>query len=149
MSSVYVWMFWMKCLGLEGQQEDCSMSEVTVRRNCGRRNSSWFAEQPVDQSAPIDAGGWRQWLAILTCTMIWFNCIYVEIYLCCALVYRDSAWGLHHTAGRSMAADLQRWPSCFTGTTGRREFVRCLPDVAASTAEEVNTAGTHRRFDIS
>jgi len=53
-------MFRLKCLGLEGQQKDCSMSEVPVRWNCGRRNSSWFMEQPVDQSARIDAGGWRQ-----------------------------------------------------------------------------------------
>ena len=63
MSSVYVWMFRLKCLGLEGQQEDCSMFEVPVRRNCGRRNSSWFMEQSVDQSARIDAGGWRQMTA--------------------------------------------------------------------------------------
>ena len=48
MSSVYVWMFRLKCLGLEGQQEDCSMFEVPVQRNCGRRNSSWFVEQSVD-----------------------------------------------------------------------------------------------------
>jgi len=60
MSSVYVWMFRLKCLGLEGQQEDCSMFEVPVRRNCGRRNSSWFVEQSVDQSARNDAGSWRQ-----------------------------------------------------------------------------------------
>jgi len=63
MSSVYVWMFRLKCLGLEGQQEDCSMFEVHVQRNCGSRNSSWFVEQSVDQSARIDAGGWRQMTA--------------------------------------------------------------------------------------
>ena len=60
MSSVYVWMFPLKCLGLEGQQEDCSMSEVLVRRNYSRRNSSRFVERPDDQSAQIDAGCWRQ-----------------------------------------------------------------------------------------
>jgi len=35
MSSVYVWMFQLKCLELESQPEDCSMSEVPVRWNCG------------------------------------------------------------------------------------------------------------------
>ena len=56
-------MFRLKCLGLEGQQEDCSLSEVPVRWNCDRCNSSWFVEQPVNQSARIDAGGWRQMTA--------------------------------------------------------------------------------------
>ena len=39
------------------------MSEVPVRRNCSRRNSSWFVEQSVDHSVRIDAGGWRQMTA--------------------------------------------------------------------------------------
>jgi len=56
MSSVYARMFWLKFLGLGGQQEDWSMSEVPVLRNCDRRNSSWFMERTVDQSARIDAG---------------------------------------------------------------------------------------------
>ena len=58
MSSVYVWMFWLKCLELLGQQEDCSI--CPVRWNCSHSNSSWFVERPVDQSARINADGWRQ-----------------------------------------------------------------------------------------
>ena len=66
MSSVYVWMFRLKCLGLEGQQEDCSMFEVPVWQNYGRRNSSWFVEQSVDPECAerrwrltTDDSGWQ------------------------------------------------------------------------------------------
>ena len=58
---------WWRNVWGSTQQEDCSMSEVPVLRHCGRRNSSWFVEQSVDQNARIDVGRVEPCLAG-TCT---------------------------------------------------------------------------------
>jgi len=64
-------------------------------------------------------------------------------------LHRVGTWGLCYTAGRSMAADLQRRSSCHTGSPWYWELIWHLSNVAASSVQEVDASCTHWRFDLS